>query len=104
MRVFVTRSPTKMSATDASKSGDSRGKYRFVSDSHNSIDCRWADAEAKGIAPRTISVQLRSNFEHTSPFTPASGLVRFLHLCIDDHGSLVIFRSASVRPKHLIDP
>ena len=71
---------------------------------HNSIDCRWADAEAKGIAPRTISVQLRSNFEHTSPFTPASGLVRFLHLCIDDHGSLVIFRSASVRPKHLIDP
>jgi hypothetical protein len=23
---------------------------------------------------------------------------------IDDHGSLVIFRSASVRPKHLFDP
>jgi len=25
-------------------------------------------------------------------------------LCIDDHGSFVIFRSASVRPKHLFDP
>ena len=25
-------------------------------------------------------------------------------LCFDDHGSLVIFRSASVRPKHLFDP
>jgi hypothetical protein len=25
-------------------------------------------------------------------------------LRIDDHGSLVIFRSASVRPKHLFDP
>jgi hypothetical protein len=23
--------------------------------------------------------------------------------CIDDHGSLIIFRSASVRPKHLFD-
>ena len=27
----------------------------------------------------------------------------FFVLCIDDHGSLVIFRSASVRPKHLFD-
>jgi hypothetical protein len=24
--------------------------------------------------------------------------------CIDDHGSFVIFRPASVRPKHLFDP
>jgi hypothetical protein len=24
-------------------------------------------------------------------------------LCIDDHGSFLIFRSASVRPKHLFD-
>jgi hypothetical protein len=24
-------------------------------------------------------------------------------LCVDDHGSPVIFRSASVRPKHLFD-
>jgi len=29
----------------------------------------------------------------TSPFTPRSDLVRSVHLCIDDHGSLVIFRS-----------
>src|SRR6516164_3995571 len=30
---------------------------------------------------------------HTSPFTPASGLVRLpLTNCIDDHGSLVIYR------------
>jgi len=36
-------------------------------------------------------------------FTPASGLVRFVDLCIDDHGSFVIFRSASVRPNHLSD-
>ena len=28
----------------------------------------------------------------------------FVNLCIDDHGSLVIFRSVSVRPKHLFDP
>jgi len=28
----------------------------------------------------------------------------FFDLCFDDHGSLVIFRSASVRPKHLFDP
>ncbi len=26
-----------------------------------------------------------------------------MDLCIDDHGSLVIFRSVSVRPKHLSD-
>jgi hypothetical protein len=30
-------------------------------------------------------------FEQTSPFTPRSGLVRFVDLCIDDHGSFVIF-------------
>ncbi len=28
----------------------------------------------------------------------------FRKLCFDDHGSFVIFRSASVRPKHLCDP
>jgi hypothetical protein len=28
----------------------------------------------------------------------------FFDLCFDDHGSLVIFRSASVRPIHLFDP
>ena len=28
----------------------------------------------------------------------------FLYLCIDDHGSLVIFESGSVRLKHLFDP
>ena len=27
----------------------------------------------------------------------------FFDRCFDDHGSLVIFRSASVRPKHLFD-
>jgi hypothetical protein len=27
----------------------------------------------------------------------------FFDLCIDDHGSFVIFRSVSVRPKHLFD-
>jgi len=27
-----------------------------------------------------------------------------MDLSIDDHGSLIIFRSASVRPKHLFDP
>src|ERR1700676_2113106 len=30
-------------------------------------------------------------------------LFRFLFFCIDDHGSFVIQRSASVRPKHLFD-
>src|SRR5215467_11147958 len=45
-----------------------------------------------------------STFERASPFTPASGLVRSLDFCIDDHGSLLISRSASVRPNHLFDP
>ena len=45
-----------------------------------------------------------TTFLHTSPFTPKSGLSCSVKLCIDDHGSLVIFRSASVRPKHLFDP
>jgi hypothetical protein len=27
-----------------------------------------------------------------------------LFVCIDDHGSLAIFRSASVRPRHPFDP
>ena len=45
-----------------------------------------------------------SFFEHTAPFTPKSGLRSFsFDLCIDDHGSFVIFRSASVRPIHLFD-
>src|SRR6266852_7402599 len=30
-------------------------------------------------------------------------LFAFVDLCIDDHGSLVIFRSVSVRPRHLFD-
>ena len=46
-----------------------------------------------------------SFFERTTPFTPGSGLpCPSLTRCFDDHGSLVIFRSASVRPKHLFDP
>jgi len=32
-------------------------------------------------------------FEQTSPFTPRSDLVRFVDFSLDDHGSLVIFRS-----------
>jgi hypothetical protein len=47
---------------------------------------------------------LFSFFERTSPLTPKSGLVRLAHRCIDDHGSLIIFRSASVRPNDLFDP
>jgi hypothetical protein len=43
-------------------------------------------------------------FWQTTPFTHASGLVRFVDRCVDDHGSLIIFRSASARPKHLFDP
>jgi len=39
-----------------------------------------------------------------TPFTLKSGLSCSVRLCFDDHGSLVIFRSASVRPKHLFDP
>lgn len=31
-------------------------------------------------------------------------LFGFFDLCIDDRGSLVIFREASVRPKHLFNP
>jgi hypothetical protein len=42
-------------------------------------------------------------FDDTSPCTPESGLVRLVDLCMDDHGSFVIFRSASVRPRHLFD-
>jgi hypothetical protein len=46
---------------------------------------------------------VKSFFEQPSPFAPRSGLARFVHRCIDDHGSLVIFRSVSVRPIHLFD-
>jgi hypothetical protein len=46
---------------------------------------------------------VKSFFERTSPVTPKSGLPCSVDLCFDDHGSLVIFRSASVRPKHLFD-
>jgi hypothetical protein len=46
-----------------------------------------------------------SFFGHTTPFTPKTGLIGSVKLCFDDHGSfVVIFRSASVRPKHLCDP
>ena len=40
---------------------------------------------------------------HTTPFTPRSGLIGLVHLSFDDHGSFVIVRSVSVRPKHLFD-
>src|SRR5215469_6049216 len=46
---------------------------------------------------------LFSFFGHTTPFTPKSGLLCSVKLCFDDHGSFVIFRSVSVRPRHLID-
>jgi len=46
----------------------------------------------------------KSAIGHTTPFTPKSGLPCSVNLCIDDHGSLVIFRSVSVRPIHLFDP
>jgi hypothetical protein len=42
-------------------------------------------------------------FERTSPSTPKSGLPGLVGLCFNDHGSFVIFRSVSVRPKHLFD-
>jgi hypothetical protein len=42
-------------------------------------------------------------FRHTTPLTPKSGLIGSVKLCFDDHGSFVIFRSVSVRPKHLFD-
>ena len=41
--------------------------------------------------------------ERTTPFTPKSGLLCSIKLCFDDHGSFVIFRSVSVRPRHLFD-
>src|SRR5215470_3956746 len=46
---------------------------------------------------------LFSFFGHTTPFTPKSGLLCCIKLRFDDHGSFVIFRSVSVRPRHLID-
>jgi hypothetical protein len=43
-------------------------------------------------------------FERTSPFTPNGVFVRLvLWSSVDDHGSPVIFRAASVRPKQLFD-
>jgi len=51
-----------------------------------------------------ISCHLFSLFERNTPSTPKSGLLWFL--CWPsrgDQGSLVIFRSVSVRPKHLFD-
>ena len=47
---------------------------------------------------------LSNPFEPTTELTPKSGLPGSLFgLCIDDHGSFVIFRSASVRLRHLFD-
>src|SRR5215475_9305253 len=46
---------------------------------------------------------LFSFFGRTTPFTPKSGLICSVKLCFDDHGSFVIFRSVSVRPRHLFD-
>jgi hypothetical protein len=52
-----------------------------------------------------LSNSFSAHFEHTSPFTPESGLpCSSLTRYIDDHGPLIIFRSVSVRPKHLFDP
>jgi hypothetical protein len=51
-----------------------------------------------------IFCSLFSFLRHTTPFTPKSGLICSVKLCFDDHGSFVIFRSTSVRPKHLFDP
>ena len=42
-------------------------------------------------------------FARTSPFTPRSGPLCSVKFCFDDHGSFVIFRSVSVRPRHLFD-
>ena len=38
------------------------------------------------------------------PLRRVFSFVRFLWPSVDDHGSLVIFRSVSVRPTHLFDP
>jgi hypothetical protein len=45
------------------------------------------------------------SLEHTAPFTPKSewSSLSLLNFSVDDHGSFVIFRSASVRPRHLFD-
>src|ERR1019366_1548300 len=55
-----------------------------------------------GISNNVGSV--KSFFERTSPFTPKCVFVcLILWPSVDDHGSPVIFRSVSVRPKHLSD-
>ncbi len=47
---------------------------------------------------------LSRSFKHTPTFTPESVFVhRVLGPSVDDHGSPVILRSVSVRPKHLFD-
>ena len=47
---------------------------------------------------------LSNDFGRTFPSTPESAFVRCVPGSgVDDHGSSVIFRSASVRPKHLFD-
>ncbi len=40
---------------------------------------------------------------HNSVHSEEWSSLFFFDFCFDDHGSLVIFRSASVRPKHLFD-
>jgi hypothetical protein len=51
---------------------------------------------AEGISNNVGPV--KSFFERTSPFTPESGLRCSFAFCIDDHGSLIIFRSAQSDP------
>jgi hypothetical protein len=47
---------------------------------------------------------LHNFFAHLSTHFEEWSSLFSVDLCIDNHGSLVIFRSASVRPIHLFDP
>jgi hypothetical protein len=69
------------------------GSYRWTT--------RLGPTKSKVALPQCRPCQ--TVFDDTSPCTPERGVVRLVDLCIDDHGSLVIFRSTSIRPRHLFD-
>ena len=88
-----------------SGAGAERDGGRFVPAGTKAIYLSKEDASLTMSALSSPFLFFCTTFLHTSPFTPKSGLpCSSVDLCIDDHGSLVIFRSASVRPKHLFDP
>jgi hypothetical protein len=72
--------------------------------SHQSIRDEEVSGESGYRTSLTMSALSNPFSAHYSLHSEEWSSLLFYDLCFDDHGSFVIFRSASVRPKHLFDP